>query len=249
MPDRRAQTPQRFQSTPHLISGANQHCLTGALTHARDVSIHAPPHQRGEPGIALVCGVGITMVSIHAPPHQRGERSEPVAAAHSHVSIHAPPHQRGERCDGLGTYASSNVEFQSTPHLISGANAIGSYSSYCKASFNPRPTSSAGRTAGSRTILTTCITCFNPRPTSSAGRTPGGGVGMLARLGGFNPRPTSSAGRTRMRSIAVMLDQACSVSIHAPPHQRGERLWCQAVMLPGLRVPNARTSVLAAEKS
>ena len=108
-------------------------------------------------------------------------------------------------------------------------------------SFNPRPTSSAGRTSVVGCRLS--VNCFNPRPTSSAGRTHQETPVQCHRLG-FNPRPTSSAGRTclfqpytsfpplfqstpHFFSGANMTgapgQQQTMVSIHAPLLQRGER--------------------------
>ena len=84
-----------FQSTPRLFSGANRGRQTIAQG-CHQVSIHAPPLQRGEQQ-GRRCLAVCPLVSIHAPPLQRGERPRlrkqwPLKS----VSIHAPPLQRGE---------------------------------------------------------------------------------------------------------------------------------------------------------
>ena len=112
------------------------------------------------------------------------------------VSIHAPLLQRGELFQPVAAFD-------------------------LRACFNPRPTSSAGRTAAARCARPTC---FNPRPTSSAGRTHLLRLLQLHHLR-FNPRPTSSAGRTPR--CHLQRRQRQQVSIHAPLLQRGEHLACR----------------------
>ena len=132
------------------------------------------------------------------------------------VSIHASPQQRGE--------------------LIERHTPIPAL-----ACFNPRLTSAARRTRGSRTDVLSAyefqstphlsseanasvslapidLESFNPRLTSAARRTSKLSVRFLA-VSRFNPRLTSAARRTkRLLSLA----ESCSVSIHASPQQRAE---------------------------
>src|ERR671934_39950 len=113
------------------------------------------------------------------------------------------------------------------PHFISGANFRDLASRILQHGFNPRPTSSAGRTPESR-IVVPQVRVFQSTPhfISGANRptperfathdevsihAPLHQRGERASYGSsvprpprFNPRPTSSAGRTRIISVLTM---------------------------------------------
>ena len=109
----------RQPATPHLISGANVIAAHGI--YKRQVGFNPrPTSSAGRTPRYLYARIAYD-VSIHAPPHQRGEPLVTcIGFRIGHVSIHAPPHQRGEL--ELRAVSVIVLEFQSTPHLISGAN-------------------------------------------------------------------------------------------------------------------------------
>jgi hypothetical protein len=107
-------------------------------------------------------------------------------------------------------------KFQSTPHFISRANQR-------------------------ERLLRRELSSFNPRPTSSAGRTPGSFI-LLLRRGAFQSTPHFISRANLVGGIKPNL--TLLVSIHAPLHQQGELSSCQAVILPGLTGAEARTAAM-----
>ena len=133
-------------------------------------------------------------------------------------AFQSAPVRKDERCEhrSADRYTAGS-RFQSTPHLISGANILGKHGQAPQMRFNPRPTSSAGRTS-CHMRRRSPRPCFNPRPTSSAGRT---------LVHPPRRRPTGFQSTPHLISGANFVVQHGGkmltwVSIHAPPHQRGE---------------------------
>ena len=181
------------------------------------VSTHAPLRQRGEHGPIHSHALRVLFqptprfvseanppppppnpvtgfVSTHAPLRQRGElQPGHLVNPHRAVSTHAPLRQRGELSSDLEQLPLAG--FQPTPRFVSEANPCAPPRLRGSCRFNPRPASSARRTAS--------VVCgpsrdraFQPTPRFvSEANGPRGKIESFHN--GFNPRPASSARRTR----------------------------------------------------
>ena len=184
-----------FQSTPRLIGEGNDPTSRTHATTTRNISIHPPPHRRGELG--LLKTIVPEAEGFQSTPRLIGEGNPPLGIrdrAGELIRIHPHPHRRGER--RLSAPRSTGLrkcQFQSTPRLIGEGNWTWSIAS------GPGPR-------------------FNPPPASSARGTAMAGLGPVRPVS-IHPPPHRRGEHGGTGGVAG----EATVSIHPPPHRRGER--------------------------